>query len=193
MQAARDAFETSWRSGRQFRDVDAARLVAVALRDLVPADRADEVAVAYREATLQPGLRTVPGATEAVRALADRGVRLGIVCDVGLTPSRVLRAELDRLGLLDAFAAWAFSDEVGVYKPDPRIFEHALAGLGVGARVAWHVGDRRDTDVAGARAAGMRAVRLTVEVDDPAPGPSADHVCADYDEVLAVLGVAPAR
>jgi putative hydrolase of the HAD superfamily len=115
------------------------------------------------------------------------------VCDVGFTPSPVLRRHLERHGLLACFDHWAFSDEVGVYKPDPRIFAHALAGLGAGdpTRCA-HVGDRRRTDIAGAQAMGMRAIRLTTvfDDDDPEAGPPGDIVLSRYENLVPALGLA---
>ena len=109
-------------------------------------------------------------------------MRIGIVCDVGMTPAPALREHLDRHDLLGRFTHWSFSDEVGVYKPDPAIFRHALDGLGgVAPERAAHVGDLRRTDVAGARAMGMTAVRYTgVFDDDSADMPEGDHVVADH-------------
>lgn len=52
------------------------------------------------------------------------------------------------------------SAEVGAAKPDPRIFEAALAAAGCSAAEAVHIGDSSDTDVAGAAAAGIRAILL---------------------------------
>jgi putative hydrolase of the HAD superfamily len=123
-------------------------------------------------------------------ALRDADVRVGIICDVGLTPSSVLRRYLDQQGVLQYFDHWSFSDEVGVYKPDPAIFRHALAGLGDPdpGRVA-HVGDRTRTDVAGALGMGMVAVRYTGVYDDADEGPPADHVIARHAELAGVLGL----
>ena len=117
----------------------------------------------------------------ACGALRASGLRIGIVCDVGMTPSSALIRLLDDRGLLPLFDHWSFSDEVGVYKPDPAIFRHALAGLGDPApdRVA-HVGDRTRTDVAGAIGMGMVAVRYTGVYDDGDEGPPADHVIARH-------------
>src|SRR5207244_6923270 len=99
--------------------------------------------------------------------LTDAGLRLGIICDVGMTASSLLRDHLIRHGLLPLFDHWSFSDEVGSYKPSPVIFRHALDGLGgpVPERVA-HVGDIRRTDVAGAKAVGLGAVCFTGVGDD---------------------------
>jgi putative hydrolase of the HAD superfamily len=103
----------------------------------------------------------------------------------------VLRDRLDREGLLAPFEALGFSDETGWYKPAPEAFLPVLGALGVNdpARAA-HVGDRRNTDVAGARALGMRSVRYTGFRDDVGDGPEADVVIASHDDLLPALGLA---
>jgi len=122
--------------------------------------------------------------------LRSTGVRIGIVCDVGMTPSSSLIGLLDARGILSLFDHWSFSDEVGVYKPDPAIFRHALAGLGSPdpGRVA-HVGDRTRTDVAGALGMGMVAVRYTGVYDDEDEGPPADHVVRSHADLCPILGL----
>ena len=133
---------------------------------------------------------------ETLVALKERGLRLGIICDVGLTPSHVLRDYLSGHGVLDLFDHWSFSDEVGCYKPAREIFEHALAGLGgVAPERAAHVGDLRRTDIAGARAMGMTAVRYRganddAEIeDDHGALVEGDHVIDDHADLLAALGL----
>jgi len=123
------------------------------------------------------------------------GVRLGIVCDIGLTPSLVVRELLDRHSLLELFDDTTFSDEVGHYKPARPIFEHALQRLGdVNPERAAHVGDRRRTDVAGARAMGMTAVRYNgAYEDDAVSAPEADIVLAELAKLPPLLGVAEMR
>jgi FMN phosphatase YigB (HAD superfamily) len=130
-----------------------------------------------------------PSISAVLAELAGRGVRLGIVCDVGFAGGEELRAFLDREGLLQHFSGWAFSDEVGHYKPDPRIFEAALSALGATPAEALHVGDLRRTDVAGAAALGMQTVRYRGVHDDldSAPGVEADLVIGDHRELLAVV------
>jgi FMN phosphatase YigB (HAD superfamily) len=132
-----------------------------------------------------------PNVAAALGDLRARGVRVGIVCDVGLSPSTVLRRHLERHEVLELFDHWSFSDDVGVYKPAPEIFRHALDGLGgVAPERAAHVGDLKGTDVAGARAMGMRSVRYRGDNDDAASaGPEADIVVDDHAELLAALGV----
>jgi FMN phosphatase YigB (HAD superfamily) len=143
-----------------------------------------------------------PNIAETLATLRQAGMRLGIICDVGLTPSTALRRWLGAHGVLEHFDHWSFSDEVGVFKPDPVIFRHALDGLGAAAgRVidpgrAAHVGDLRRTDIAGAKAFGMTAVRYTGMADDPVVGGFAgdsnaegDFVITDHAELPKLLGI----
>lgn len=134
--------------------------------------------------------RVVPvdGAVETVERLARAGVPCALICDTGLTPGRVVREHLARLGMIPGLRAQLFSDEVGVPKPNPRIFAAALGALGVGAAGAVHVGDLRRTDVAGARGVGMTSVRLAAAHDDPSPLPEADHVADSHAALRDILG-----
>lgn len=189
-------YVAAWESNSQYTGRHAARHIAdtveahFGLRNGVREQLFDAFASASIAGEAE--LALVDGVGEVLESLRDLGILLAIVCDVGFTPSSELRRHLEHHGLLRHFDAWAFSDEVGVYKPDKRIFEHALAGLGSpDTRRCVHVGDRRRTDIAGAQAIGMRAVRLTaVFDDDPAQGPSGDAVVASYDDLLPTLGLA---
>lgn len=133
-------------------------------------------------------LDAAPGIGEALESLRSEGVAVGIICDVGFTPSVNLRSFLERSGLLEFFNAWSFSDEVGHYKPSPVIFEHALAGLEAAPANAAHVGDLRRTDIAGARSFGMRAIRYCGLNDDRSDKyPEADAVISHHTELMAAL------
>lgn len=87
----------------------------------------------------------------------DGRYRLGIVTN---GPCDLQCEKLDRSGLATRFPVRVISREVGVMKPDPRIFAIALERLGVGAAGSVMVGDSLRHDVAGARAAGIRSVWL---------------------------------
>ena len=129
--------------------------------------------------------------------LDDAGLRIGIICDVGLTPSPTLRRYLDHHGLLGYFDHWSFSDEVGAFKPDPadlRPRRHR-ARFAEPSRIA-HVGDLRRTDVAGSRAAGWVSVRYRGLNDDPdrqslfdSGLAEADVVIDDHTELPVALGL----
>jgi putative hydrolase of the HAD superfamily len=102
----------------------------------------------------------VPG---VLAALHERGLRLGVISNWDPRLPELLR-QLDLVRHLDAIV---YSSAVGVEKPDARIFRRALRELGVEARGALHVGDKRLEDVEGAIGAGMRALLLVR--DDAAP------------------------
>jgi FMN phosphatase YigB (HAD superfamily) len=190
------AWNEAWRANRQFSGVDAAHHIADAVEHTFAGSPAvarirPSILAAFAGQGEGADLLLLDGVADTLAALSERGIRLGIICDVGFTPSPVLLRHLERHGLLTYFDHWSFSDEVGVYKPDPRIFEHALAGLGAPdpGRCA-HVGDRRRTDVAGAQALGMRAVRITsVFEDHPDQGPDGDIVISSYRDLLPALGL----
>jgi len=149
----------------------------------------DELESVLHEGTDPAQMTTAAGIGETLDALRGSGVRLGIICDVGLSPSTTLRSYLSHHGLLEHFDGWSFSDEVGCYKPDARIFAHAADTLG-GANPACtaHVGDLRRTDVAGARHAGWLAVRYRGLFDDQAELPDADLVIDDHRDLATALG-----
>jgi len=92
----------------------------------------------------------------ALQTLAARGLKLGVISnwDERLTPL------LGKLGLASQFAAVIVSREVGAAKPSPAIFHEAARRLGLPPTAILHVGDSPALDVAGARAAGMRALLL---------------------------------
>jgi putative hydrolase of the HAD superfamily len=176
--------------GRQ-RDLSRREQVRLVLDCVVPGV-ADRLAEALLEEAVEGYIRPVlahppglsPGAGEAVRGLAARGIRLGIVSNTGRTPGVVLRQVLQSHDLLRHFTAIAYSDEVGYRKPDPRIFHASLAQAGSRPAEAVHVGDNPVDDVAGARAAGMRAVHYAAGGREGA---------AEADAVVTDLADLPGR
>ncbi|HVE94493.1 MAG TPA: HAD family hydrolase [Acidimicrobiales bacterium] len=190
-EAAWDRFLVQWATGRHF---DAAQAAGVAVAALAaPVD--DVLAARLVAAFVQSGdgvdFHLAEGIEECLATLKEAGVKLGIVCDVGFTSSTILRDHLERRGILRYFDGWSFSDEVGVYKPEAAIFEHALTTVGnpPAERVA-HVGDLRRTDIAGANAMGMTSVRYTgVFDDDPQNGPEGDVVVKHHLELPRALGL----
>ncbi|MFN2555758.1 MAG: HAD family hydrolase [Nitriliruptorales bacterium] len=103
----------------------------------------------------------LPGETrEVLGELRQRGLSIGFVSNAHFLPE-LLREDLELLGLAELIDAGVFSSELGTRKPDPRIFHHVLAELGVAPRDAVHVGDRLRDDIEGALAAGLAGGILT--------------------------------
>ncbi len=157
-----------------------------------PVEAVSALALELAAAPLEGGVEPLGGAREALERLAGRGLRRALVCDTGLSPGSVVRELLAGAGLLELLECTVFSDEVGAPKPDRRPFAAALRALGLTGEPASvvHVGDLRRTDVAGARAAGLRTVRIRDHHDDRGEGPEADAVADSHPHLLELLGVA---
>jgi putative hydrolase of the HAD superfamily len=97
-----------------------------------------------------------PSAAAALALARERGVRTAVISN----SNGSVRAILDRIGLLPSLEFVIDSSEVGVEKPNPVIFRHALERAGLAPGEVVYVGDIYSIDVLGARAAGMRAVLL---------------------------------
>jgi FMN phosphatase YigB (HAD superfamily) len=180
-------YESSWSQGSHFHPRQGAKMLVGALG--LEGVAREMVAEAFLTAGRDAELELSPDIRPSLEALEARGIRLGIVCDVGFTGGALLRGLLDGLGLLGRFSGWAFSDEVGHYKPSPRIFEVALASLDAEPATAMHVGDLRRTDIAGAAALGMKTARYRALHDDPgdAVAVEADFVLDNHLQLLDVI------
>ena len=110
---------------------------------------ADYQAVYPRFVTLSAGAR------ETILALRAHGMATGIITN-GSTALQ--NGKIDATGLRPLLDVVLISEAEGVEKPDPAIFERALARLGVNAGEAVFVGDSPATDVCGALGAGLQAV-----------------------------------
>ena len=122
-------------------------------------------ALAHRAALMGAGADAVEQGTEAAKALPpypDADDALSRLRVAGHTPCAVTnsatdgaRSALEAAGLLAHFHAVIGADAVGAYKPDPRVYGHALEVLGIEPGETWFVAGHW-WDVAGAKRAGMR-------------------------------------
>jgi putative hydrolase of the HAD superfamily len=145
----------------------------------VPADRTEDLKAALLEMHQHMHLwgATEPGTVEALGRLRAAGIRLAVVSNSDGRAAAALEAG----GLLDQFEFVIDSGEVGVEKPDPRIFQIALDRMGIQPADALYVGDLYEVDVVGARAAGLDVVLLD---------PSGDHAGRDVKTVRSVAELA---
>jgi HAD superfamily hydrolase (TIGR01509 family) len=151
----------------------------------IPADDADigaGVAVLMRAAATLA--KPIPGAVETVRAIAESGVRLGVVSSAVYHP--FLEWTLEEFGIKDAFATIVTSASAGFYKSRPEIYLHAADLLAADPSLMVHVGDSLRFDVGGASRAGMGTVWLQL-ADKPADG---SDVVPDLT-VSTLVGSAP--
>jgi putative hydrolase of the HAD superfamily len=122
-----------------------------------------------------------PDAAPALGRLRQLGIRTAVVSNWDVSLPGVL-ADVGLGGLVDGVVVSAAE---GVKKPDPAIVEAALERLRCPARAALMVGDSPETDVAAARAAGVRPVLLD-RVDAAAGTAGVDRILtlAELDELL---------
>jgi putative hydrolase of the HAD superfamily len=122
--------------------------------------------------------RRADRALETLEALRGRGYRMAVISNAD---GRVRRL-LEEAGLTGHLEFVIDSAEVGIEKPDPRIFRTAADRLDLPPSVCAYVGDIYEIDVVGALGAGLEPVLIG---DGPAP-PGVRRV-ADFDELLTLL------
>ena len=137
-------------------------------------------------AAWQPA-RVLGDTTHALlEALRERGLKLGLVSNA-FDPGWLLHRDLEQMGLAERLDFAVFSSELGVRKPDPRIFERALESLGVEPGRALFVGDRLYEDIRGAGELGMTTVQaLWFRVDEHPDGREPDHQAFTQLDVLNI-------
>jgi putative hydrolase of the HAD superfamily len=120
-----------------------------------------ELGVEVEVGTLVDAIRFTPypDAAPALERLREQQLKLVCVSNWDCSLGTVL----ERCGLAALLDGAVSSAEAGAQKPDPAIFEAALRFAGVDATEAVHVGDTPEEDIAGAKAAGIRALLLDRE------------------------------
>jgi FMN phosphatase YigB (HAD superfamily) len=101
--------------------------------------------------------RPMPGSLEALAEFRQLGIPMGVVSNSSFGQATI-RHELAKHGLADSLSLIVVSAEYVVRKPNPLGLEAAARLLNVSCAEIWFVGDRLDTDVAGAAAAGMTPI-----------------------------------
>jgi putative hydrolase of the HAD superfamily len=148
---------------------------------------ADSATEAFGGALVEIPPTLFPRIADNLEWLRTEGYAVGLVSNTGRTWGRYLRQVQDRLGIGKYFDSRVFSDEVGIRKPDPRIFDVALSELGLPPERVVHIGDDVTADIAGAKAHGMRAIWFNTGFWRDARTDKADAEIADHGELPAIL------
>lgn len=142
-------------------------------------------------------IRLYPGVTKALEALRRHGFRLWLLSNA----QQVFTAyELNHLGLGKQFDGIYLSSDYGFRKPDIRFYRALLEGKNLDPGKALMIGNDRETDIAGARAAGLDTLYLHTnltpahqEGTDPkkalgtSPGPDYEFEGSDWEALKALL------
>lgn len=119
------------------------------------------------------------GVAQTLIALKDQGYLLGIVTDTA-NPLHAKLNWFERGGFGHVWDAIASSLDVGVRKPDPKIYCAALRQMGVSAEQTLFVG-HKTSELEGARAVGMKTIAFNYDPDAPA-----DYYVENFADILRV-------
>jgi HAD superfamily hydrolase (TIGR01509 family) len=144
---------------RDLEEIDIVEHFADALAGLgLGLDEGIPYSIAEREhRALMGSLEMLPGNRAVLRQLKDWNLELGLISNAHFLP-KLMREDMDRLGIAEFMEAMVFSAEVKLRKPHPGIFLHLLRELDILPEQAVFVGDRVRDDIGGAKALGMGAV-----------------------------------
>lgn len=123
------------------------------------------------------------GATDVLKEIKKRGYILGCITN-GV--SSLQNIKLDTAGIRDMFDVVVVSGDIGIYKPDRRIFDEACKRAGVANEKALFVGDHPINDIEGALGADMQAVRMNYG-DFKGKSLGNKGVAAEIEEITQLL------
>lgn len=119
------------------------------------------------------------GVRDTLIALKDKGYLLGIVTDTA-NPLHAKLNWFERGGFGHVWDSVTSSLDVGVRKPDPKIYRAALEQLGMSVNQTIFLG-HKTSELQGARAIGMRTIAFNYDKDAPA-----DYYVEKFADILKV-------
>jgi len=149
---------------------------------------AQEMAAAYGEQRLASS-RPLPGAIEALTRLHASGMRMALITN-GAASAQRRKIELHQLARY--FEVVIVEGEFGLGKPDPRVYQHALATLQLAPRDVWMVGDNLEWEVAAPQRLGIHGVWMDLAGAGVPPDRDIrpDLIIHSLTELVETLGLA---
>lgn len=162
-------------------------------------ERLKQFGLPFDEELIQEGLeifygallehrKLIPGTLEMLQSIKENGYRVGLISDVawGL-PSYFPKRDMAFYELDVYFDDLIFSTDVGLRKPNPKIFQIALENLGVEARDATYVGNSLQADIKGALDSGLKAILKKSNYFFPDDSIVPDACVDDWSELKGIL------
>lgn len=180
-------FETIWEN--EHRTVLSEDIINYILNELnfIPSEkdfdltkRIFECGVLEAEPELAPEIET------ALAKLSSK-FQIGIISDTHFSPGKVLRQLLEQKNMLHYFSAYSFSDEQGVSKPHPKMYQNIMSELGCGPQEMIHIGDMNRTDISGAKNLGISSILYTGINSQDSNTFTADFEANSWSEIEAIL------
>ena len=168
LEVPRDEFGRLWRETFSDRETGVFRTIEENIRHVcqrlgIQRDASQVTATAeLRLGLYRRSLVPRPGSVETLAALRSAGFRIGLVSNASAQTDELWR-ETSMAPLVDMPV---FSCEVGMSKPDPRIYHLAFEGLELAADACLFVGDGGSGELEGARRVGLHPVLIRVPGDD---------------------------
>ena len=159
--------ERIWKTNREVTHLDQIQfIIKTASKNSVTIEEEwiGDLSAAYVSPLFEVAPYLNPDACEVLKWLRDRNKLIGLICNTGLTPGFGLREFLIREGVAKYFDVMLFSDEVGIRKPNSRIFQIATGRLQVKPYEVVHIGDNLKSDMWGAKNVGFRTIYFSTEV-----------------------------
>lgn len=157
----------------------AAAGLGLSISDALISDTVDEL---FRDCLTDTS--PLDGAVATLEALQAGGLALAVISNA--RHGAFVPWTLERLGLARFFRPIVVSADVHLRKPRPEIYWNTLVEMGVAPHDAAYVGDYWPYDMAGARAAGIRAIWL-IEPGKPHDDLPADAVISSLPELPSAL------
>ena len=123
------------------------------------------------------------GAVEVLKEIKKRGYILGAITN-GV--SSLQNIKLDTAGIRELFDVVVVSGDIGIYKPDRRIFDEAVRRAGVRNEEALFVGDHPINDIEGALGADMQVIRMNYG-DFKGKGLGKKGTAAEIEDIRQIL------
>ena len=128
-----------------------------ALTEAYPTDKpfSREACLDYYYEHISEFAELFPGTRELLMQLRERGMKIGVLTNITSARLYSQKMKIDALGLEALADDIIYSGEVGIHKPDRRLFDLAAERLGVKNEECVFVGDDPESDVRGALGADM--------------------------------------
>ena len=175
-----------------FPDLPFEPVMAQLFRDRGVTDRADELgknaAQLFRICSTEY-IRLYPGVTDALKKLRQDGYRLWLLSNA----QRIFTAfELNHLGLAPYFDGIYLSSDFACRKPDIRFFSALVEEQKLNRETCLMIGNDLDTDIAGAKNAGLDTLYMHTGLTPPDqrpadPGNSHEYEGWDWEELVKVI------
>ncbi|NIS82742.1 MAG: HAD hydrolase-like protein [Anaerolineales bacterium] len=143
-----------------------------------PFDRLRGREILYKE---ERDIEFFEGVAETLHGLKNSGYLLGVVTNTFISTDEK-REWFRRIGIDEIWDSFATSCEIGIVKPDPRIYRAALDPLGVPANASAFVGHSAG-ELKGAQALGM----VTIAFNQKNRSFSADYVLTQFKELIDIV------